>query len=151
MSTFVEHNYVSHSPVETHAIARRLVDALPARGAVIALHGDLGSGKTCFVDGIAKALGFTRSVTSPTFIIVNEYRGARPLFHVDLYRLDTPDQVLALGLDEYFERVGVTAIEWAERAGDLLPPTTIHVRLDAMPSGPDDRRISVQTPAVGPG
>lgn len=125
-------------------IARRLLDSLPARG-VIALSGDLGSGKTCFVQGLAAALGVRQAVTSPTFTLVNEYRGARPLFHIDLYRLRNADEALALGLEEYFERDGVVAIEWAERAEPLLPPTTVRVRLEAA-SNPDERRINIDLP-----
>jgi tRNA threonylcarbamoyladenosine biosynthesis protein TsaE len=122
-------------------IARRLLDSLPVRG-VIALSGDLGSGKTCFVQGLAAALGIMQAVTSPTFTIVNEYRGSRPLFHIDLYRLTNADEALALGLEEYFERDGVVAIEWAERAETLLPATTVRVRLEAA-SNPDERRIDI--------
>ncbi len=148
MSTSVDQSYVSHSPAETRDIARRLVASLPRRGTVIALHGDLGSGKTCFVDGLAKAMGHDRPVTSPTFIIINEYRGQYPLYHIDLYRLDDPDQVLALGLEEYFERAGITAIEWAERAGDLLPAETIHVHIDPIPPAPGDRCIRIRKPGA---
>ena len=136
--------YVSRSPDETWEIARALLQTLPAR-AVIALHGELGSGKTCFVQGLAAALGVPQAVTSPTFTIVNEYRGTRRLFHIDLYRLTAVDEVLALGFEEYFEREGVTAIEWAERAEAVLPPCTIHVRLETA-AVPDERRITVNRP-----
>jgi tRNA threonylcarbamoyladenosine biosynthesis protein TsaE len=135
---------LSHSPEETWEIARALLDALPAR-AVLALHGELGSGKTCFVQGLAEALGIRQAVTSPTFTIVNEYRGARRLVHIDLYRLSGADEALALGLDEYFEREGVTAIEWAERAAAVLPPHTVHVRFTAG-AQPDERRIVIEEP-----
>ena len=98
--------------------------------AVFALHGELGSGKTCFVQGIAHGLGINQPVTSPTFTIINEYKGNLPLFHMDLYRLNRPDEVLALGFEEYIESNGITAIEWPEHAGDILPDKTIHIRFE---------------------
>jgi tRNA threonylcarbamoyladenosine biosynthesis protein TsaE len=119
--------FISHSPEETHALAAELLKSLPAR-AVIALHGDLGSGKTCFVQGVAEALGVTEPVTSPTFTLVNEYRGTRALTHVDLYRLSDPDEALAMGFEELIESDGITAVEWAERAEELLPIGTLHLR-----------------------
>ena len=139
---------VSHRPEETRSIAAVLVDKLPDRS-VIALYGELGSGKTCFVQGLASALGITQPVTSPTFTIINEFRGARPLYHIDLYRLSGPDEILALGFDDYLEADGVTAIEWAERAGDLLPPVTVHVELAAL-AQPNERSILIRTFAAQP-
>jgi tRNA threonylcarbamoyladenosine biosynthesis protein TsaE len=145
----IRRSYVSRGPDDTWRIAGALLKTLPAR-AVIALHGDLGSGKTCFVQGLAAALGVRRAVTSPTYTVVNEYRGTRPLFHIDLYRLKGVDEVLDLGFEEYFERDGVTAIEWAERAGPVLPPRTLHVRLE-FTSTPDERRIEVERPETDAG
>ena len=81
---------ISHSVEDTWNIARSLIDQLPDR-AVLALHGELGSGKTCFVQGLAAALDISQAITSPTFTIVNEYSGTRPLYHIDLYRLNSPD------------------------------------------------------------
>lgn len=130
---------VSRSPEDTWELAGALIDQLPGR-AVIAMHGELGAGKTCFVQGLGIALGVDQPVTSPTFTIVNEYRGTRPLYHIDLYRLSGPDEVLALGFDEYLNADGITVIEWAERAAELLPPDTIHIELTVLPS-PDSRRI----------
>ncbi len=97
---------------------------MAASGLVIALSGDLGAGKTQLAKGVACGLGITERVHSPTFTLVNQYAGGRlPFFHVDLYRLDTPDQILAAGLEEYFHPDGVSVIEWAERwlagMGDL--------------------------------
>jgi tRNA threonylcarbamoyladenosine biosynthesis protein TsaE len=135
---------ISCSPEETWDIAESLVAALPNR-AVIALHGELGSGKTCFVQGIAAALRIARAVTSPTFTMINEYRGRRPLFHLDLYRIKDPDELLAIGMEEYIERDGIVAIEWAERAGDLLPAETTHVYFTAL-ARPDERRLRVVMP-----
>lgn len=98
---------------------------------VLALHGDLGSGKTCFVSGLAAALGIREPITSPTYTLVREYEGSRALVHIDLYRLASPDAVLALGFDELLQRDAVIAIEWAERAHVLLPANTLHLHLRA--------------------
>ena len=136
---------ISRSPEATHEVARGLLTSLPP-GAVLALHGDLGSGKTCFVQGLAQALGVRKAVTSPTFTLINEYRGGeRPLFHIDLYRLETPEAVDLLALEEYWDSNGITAIEWAERAVDTLPKRTIHLRFHVLPE-PDSRSIVVEMP-----
>ena len=106
---------ISHSPAETEALGEAW--GRDARsGLVIALSGDLGAGKTQFVKGVARGLGITTRVHSPTFTLVNEYPGGRlPLFHLDLYRLETPAQIFSAGVAEYLNPVGVTVIEWAER------------------------------------
>ena len=135
---------ISHSPEETQALAARIVAGLPGR-AVLALHGDLGSGKTCFVQGVARALGIRRAITSPTFTIINEYAGARRLHHIDLYRLPGPDDALHLGFEDYMHAEGLTVVEWAERAGDLVPPDAVHLHFEALPD-PTERRIRIQYP-----
>ena len=132
---------VSHSSDETRQVARALIQKCRGR-IVFALHGDLGSGKTCFVQGLAAALGIQRAVTSPTFIVINEYKGPRPLYHIDLYRLNNPDEALAIGFEDYVESDGVTAVEWAERAGDLIPPDAIHVYFEAT-DGSNTRSIRI--------
>ena len=114
---------ISHSPEETHALGEAWGRAATS-GLVIALSGDLGAGKTQLAKGVASGLEITERVHSPTFTLVNQYAGGRlPFYHVDLYRLDTPDQILAAGLEEYFHPDGVSVIEWAERwlggTGDL--------------------------------
>jgi tRNA threonylcarbamoyladenosine biosynthesis protein TsaE len=119
---------VSRSPEETRALAAELAARLNA-GDVLALHGELGAGKTCFIQGVAAALNVEQPVSSPTYTLVNEYRGRLPLYHIDLYRLRHAGDALNLGLDEYLEGEGITAIEWAERAEAALPARTIHVRL----------------------
>jgi len=107
--------YISHSPADTEALGETLGRTV-AHGRVIALSGDLGAGKTQFVRGLARGLGFTGRVHSPTFTLVNEYGGGRlKLFHLDLYRLETPEQILSAGIDEYLSPDGVSVIEWAER------------------------------------
>lgn len=118
----------THSPEETWALAGELADTL-APGTVIALHGDLGAGKTCFIQGYAAALGIDEPVTSPTYTLIGEYEGRLPLHHIDLYRLSGPEEALGLGLEEYFDAGGITAIEWAERADGLLPPDLLHIQI----------------------
>ena len=135
---------VTRSPAETWRLAAALLPRLPP-GAVLALHGELGSGKTCFVQGLAAALGVTQAVTSPTFTLIHEYRGARPLYHVDLYRLPDAGAARDLGLEEYFRGDGLTAVEWAERAAALLPPDTWHLRFE-VGAEPDERRSTIEEP-----
>jgi tRNA threonylcarbamoyladenosine biosynthesis protein TsaE len=100
-------------------------------GTVMALHGDLGAGKTCFIQGFAAALGIDEPVTSPTYTLIGEYEGRMPLHHIDLYRLSGPAEALGLGLEEYFDINGITAIEWAERAEGLLPADLLHIEIRA--------------------
>jgi tRNA threonylcarbamoyladenosine biosynthesis protein TsaE len=138
-------SYRSSSPEETAAIARRLAATLPP-GTVLALVGPLGAGKTAFVKGLAAGLGVPgRDVVSPTFTLVHEHAGTLPLFHADLYRLEDPRQIAELGLDDYAARGGVLAVEWAERAGDALPPGAVTIRIEVTGSG--TRRITVTPPA----
>jgi tRNA threonylcarbamoyladenosine biosynthesis protein TsaE len=106
---------ISHSPAETAALGEQWGRAAES-GLVIGLSGDLGAGKTQFVKGLARGLGIATRVHSPTFALVNIYSGGRlTLFHLDLYRLDTPEQIVAAGLEEYLKPAGVTVIEWVER------------------------------------
>jgi tRNA threonylcarbamoyladenosine biosynthesis protein TsaE len=106
---------ISHSPAETAALGEQWGRTAPS-GLVIGLCGDLGAGKTQFVKGLARGLGIEARVQSPTFTLVNIYTGGRlTLFHLDLYRLDTPEQIAAAGLEEYLQPAGVAVIEWAER------------------------------------
>jgi tRNA threonylcarbamoyladenosine biosynthesis protein TsaE len=118
----------TNSPEETWELAARLADELEG-GTVIALHGDLGAGKTCFIQGYAAALGIDEPITSPTYTLIGEYEGRLPLHHLDLYRLSGPEEALGLGLDEYFDANGITAIEWAERAEGLLPDNLLHIEI----------------------
>lgn len=113
-------NYHSNSETETEALGERLAKALPA-GSIVAFTGDLGAGKTAFVRGMARGLGITARVTSPTFTIVSEYEGGRlPLFHFDLYRLGGPDELFDIGWDDYLRRDGICAVEWSEHAAGAL-------------------------------
>ena len=109
---------ISHSPAETEALGEKFGRAAE-RGLVLALSGDLGAGKTQLVKGIARGLGAVARVHSPTFTLVNEYGGGRlKLFHLDLYRLETPAQILSAGIEEFLSPDGVAVIEWAERLED---------------------------------
>ena len=108
-------------------------------GLVIALHGDLGAGKTCFVQGLAEALRVEAPVSSPTYTLINEYPGPRPLIHIDLYRMADAEEAQDAGLLELFEEPAVMAVEWPERAVELFPPDAWHVHLETV--GPEARRI----------
>ena len=138
-----EQEIVTRSPEETHRVAEELLKTLKP-GAVLAFHGDLGAGKTCFVQGLARAMGVRRAVGSPTFTLINEHGGSgMRLYHVDLYRIRDSHEALGLGLDECIHSDGITAIEWAERVADLLPKTTIHIRM-APGRLPEERHITIQ-------
>ena len=134
---------ITSSSAETQDWGAQLAASLRA-GAVVALHGELGAGKTCLVKGIARGLGITAPVTSPTFTLVHEHSGGRlPLYHVDLYRLDTVAQATAIGIEDYLAGPGVTVVEWAERIEPLLPPDTIHIHLTV--TAENHRAIEVQS------
>jgi tRNA threonylcarbamoyladenosine biosynthesis protein TsaE len=113
--------FISNSPAETETIGRRLAEDIGV-GSVLALKGDLGSGKTLFVKGVVAGLGSSADVTSPTFTILHEYRGGRvPVYHFDFFRLEDPQCVARLGLDDYFFADGVCVIEWADRFPEFIP------------------------------
>ena len=111
--------FISHSEGETEALGARLAKCLHP-GSVVALYGDLGAGKTAFTRGMARGLGITDRVTSPTFTIVNEYEGALPLFHFDLYRLGGEEELFEIGWEDYLTRGGICVVEWSERADEAL-------------------------------
>ena len=112
--------YVTNNEEETQQLGERLAGALKP-GAVIAFTGDLGAGKTAFTRGLARGLGIEERVTSPTFTIVNEYEGGRlPLFHFDMYRLGSSDELYDIGWEDYLARGGVCAVEWSENIDDAL-------------------------------
>ena len=123
----MEYRYITNSPEETEQLGWKLGQALTP-GSVLAFTGDLGAGKTAFTRGLACGLGISDLVTSPTFTIVNEYEGGRmPLFHFDMYRLGSSDELFDIGWEDYLARGGVCAVEWSENVEDALEEDTIHV------------------------
>ena len=135
--------FLSHSVSETEQIAQQFAASLHP-GDVVAYSGDLGAGKTAFTRGLARGLGYTGRVTSPTFNIVNEYDGPVPLFHFDLYRLEGEEDLFDIGWEDYLTRGGICAVEWSQRAPGVLPPETIRVSLARHPQEPDWRIITIQ-------
>ena len=133
--------YTTNSPAETEAIGAALGKTIEP-GTVIAYRGDLGAGKTAFTRGLAKGLGCTEIVTSPTYTIVNEYLGGRiPLFHFDMYRLRSSDDLFDIGWEDYLDRGGVCAVEWSENVDDAMENAvwvTIHK------TGEASRRIEIE-------
>jgi len=136
-----ETEIVTARPEETEAAGERLGRSLAA-GAVVALTGELGAGKTCFVQGLVRGLGATVRATSPTFVLVNQYQGRVPVHHVDAYRTDSLTELIDLGLLELMGGPGVTVIEWADKLGPLLPPETIHVHIGGV--GDELRSITIR-------
>ena len=133
--------YITHTSEETEAIGAALGKILTP-GTVIAYEGDLGAGKTAFTRGLARGLGCTDIVTSPTYTIVNEYLSGRlPLFHFDMYRLRSSDDLFDIGWEDYLERGGVCAVEWSENVTEALEdPITVNIEK----TGEDSRRITVE-------
>lgn len=135
--------YVTNSPEETEALGQRLAERLQA-GDVIAYTGDLGAGKTAFTRGLARGLGISERVTSPTFTIVNEYLGGRlPLFHFDMYRLGSADELYDIGWEDYLTRGGVCAVEWSEIVADALEEGVIRVDI-RQGEEENQRRITIE-------
>ena len=133
--------YLSHSPEETEHIGEMLGRRLRP-GTVVAYRGGLGMGKTAFTRGLARGLGCAGRVTSPTFTIVNEYDGATPLFHVDMYRRGSSDELFDIGWEDYLTRGGVCAVEWSERVDDAMPADTLWVDI-ARGTDESDRIITI--------
>jgi len=127
----------SESAEATREIGARL-GRQAGPGDVFALYGDLGAGKTCLIQGLAAGLEVVGPVTSPTFVLIAEYLGRLPLYHVDLYRIDSLDEILGLGLEELLHGEGVTVIEWANKAEPLLSPRTVRVRIRGVGDEPRD-------------
>ena len=137
----MQSEYIVNSVDETWKIAEEFAGELKP-GDIVCLEGDLGAGKTTFTQGLAAHLGAKRAVTSPTFGRVVQHPTSRFLLvHMDLYRLHDPDDVLAIGWEDYLARGAVLFVEWPDRAGDLIPPGARHVRFEHLPDLPDSRRI----------
>ena len=133
--------FITHSPEQTEAVGAALGKLLQP-GAVITYQGDLGAGKTAFTRGVACGLGAKESVTSPTYTIVNEYlSGKYPLFHFDMYRLASSDDLWDIGWEDYLERGGVCAVEWSENVSDAIEGAII-VTIEKL--GEDSRKITVE-------
>ena len=133
--------FITTSPAETEAVGAALAKILTP-GAILAYRGDLGAGKTAFTRGLAKGLGCTDMVTSPTYTIVNEYLSGRlPLFHFDMYRLRSSDDLWDIGWDDYLDRGGVCAVEWSENVDDAME-NAIFVTIEK--TGEDSRRITIE-------
>lgn len=133
--------FETHSPEQTEALGEALGKVLKP-GTVVAYTGDLGAGKTAFTRGLAKGLGASEPVTSPTYTIVNEYLSGRiPLFHFDMYRLGSSEDLFDIGWEDYLERGGVCALEWSENVADALE-NPIRVRLEK--TGESSRRITIE-------
>lgn len=131
---------ISKSEAETEAAGERFAKTLPD-GAVVALYGDLGAGKTAFVRGMARGLGIDARVSSPTFTIVNEYLGSRELYHFDMYRLGSSDELFDIGWEDYLSRGGVCAVEWSENVADAFEGDEICVRIEK--TGDLERTITI--------
>ena len=133
--------FLTTSPEETEAVGAALAKILTP-GTILAYRGDLGAGKTAFTRGLAKGLGCTDMVTSPTYTIVNEYLGGRlPLFHFDMYRLASSDDLWDIGWDDYLDRGGVCAVEWSENVDEAME-NAIFVTIEK--TGEDSRRITIE-------
>ena len=133
--------FITNSPEETEAVGMALGKRLTP-GAVIAYQGDLGAGKTAFTRGVACGLGAKESVTSPTYTIVNEYlSGKYPLFHFDMYRLASSDDLVDIGWEDYLDRGGICAVEWSENVADALEGAII-VTIEKL--GEESRRITIE-------
>ena len=133
--------FTTNSPAQTEAVGEALGQVL-LPGTVLAYRGDLGAGKTAFTRGLARGLGAAEPVTSPTYIIVNEYLSGRiPLFHFDMYRLKNSDDLFDIGWDDYLERGGVCAVEWSENVADAME-NAIFVTIEK--TGEGTRRITVE-------
>ena len=134
---------LSHNVTETEALGRQLAAHLHS-GDVVAFFGGLGAGKTAFTRGLAAGLGCRGRVTSPTFTIVNEYDGPIPLFHFDMYRLGSEEELFDIGWEDYLARPGVCAVEWSEQVAGALPPEAVRVTIQPHPAQPEWRIITVE-------
>jgi tRNA threonylcarbamoyladenosine biosynthesis protein TsaE len=131
--------YETGCAAETHELGRSLAQSL-LPGDVL-LVGELGTGKTCFAQGVAEGLGITENVTSPTFTLMREYAGSIPLYHLDAYRLESPADLIPIGVDEYLEKEGVLLVEWGDRVRDFFEIDHLEISFE-FGGGEEERRIS---------
>lgn len=135
--------YITNGAQETEALGEALARILKP-GTVIAFTGDLGAGKTAFTRGLARGLNIPERVTSPTFTIVNEYEGGRlPLFHFDMYRLGSADELFDIGWEDYLDRGGVCAVEWSENIAEFIPDDAVTVTIERCAQQEDWRHITI--------
>jgi len=139
--------FTTRSADETERVGERLGRRL-VPGEVVALSGELGAGKTCFIRGLARGLGVTQGVSSPTFVIVNQYTGRMPVFHIDAYRTESLTELLDIGFDEYVSGDSVTVIEWSDKLEPLLPSGAIRVRISGLGDEPRTIRIDAPEPRL---
>ena len=133
--------FITNSPEQTEAVGAALGNILKP-GTILAYRGDLGAGKTAFTRGLARGLGYNEPVTSPTYTIVNEYLGGRlPLFHFDMYRLASSDDLWDIGWEDYLERGGICAVEWSENVDDAMENA---VYIPIHKTGDETRRIEIE-------
>ena len=133
--------FITNSELETEQLGERLAKTVSG-GAVIAMYGDLGAGKTAFVRGMARGMGLTCRVSSPTFTIVNEYLGERELIHFDMYRLSGSDELFDIGWEDYLARGAVCAVEWSEKIDDAFYGDETVVRIEKL--GDYERKITIE-------
>ena len=133
--------FITNSERETESLGERLARKLPD-GAVVAMYGDLGAGKTAFVRGMARGMGIDMRVSSPTFTIVNEYLGARELFHFDMYRLGSADELFDIGWEDYLGRGGVCVVEWSENVAEAFDGSEIKVEITKLSE--TSRKIEIE-------
>ena len=133
--------YISHNESETEELGARLAQKLPG-GAVVAMYGDLGAGKTAFVRGMARGMGLDCRVSSPTFTIVNEYLGPRELIHFDMYRLSGADELFDIGWEDYLNRGAVCAVEWSENVQDAFFGDEVRVTIERLSD--TERKITIE-------
>ncbi len=137
-------NLISHNPSETHRFGEN-IGRLAMPGDIFLLVGKLGAGKTCLAQGIARGLGIEEYIPSPSYVLIREFYGRLPLYHIDLYRLDLPREIADLGLDDYLYDRGICVIEWAEKGSSLMPAEHMIIRIDYL----DDTERSFQLEAYG--
>lgn len=137
-------SFILKSIKDTQSVAHTLAGRL-APMSVVALYGPIGAGKTTFTQHLAQSLGIHTNLTSPTFTIINEYEGNVTLYHMDWYRIDSPEELFNLNIEDYFDREAITVIEWPERAEQLLPPRTIRIIMNFHPNS-GKRSLSIESP-----
>ncbi len=135
--------YETRNENDTRSVASEFSRTLKP-GDIVALEGALGAGKTVFVKGITQAFGVRERVTSPTFTLINEYRGEHVIYHMDFYRLNTPEEIRDIGVEDYFYNSGICLVEWAEKMGDIYPETAIKVSIRH--TGDNSREITIERP-----